>query len=129
VSALGWTSTVPAHSLLAPVRARVIAAAPVMPGVWGVFGTRSSAGMILTPLCCQSIANTIAAIVQEQATVSLSSLFPANAAPSARPRGGIFQTGREDSYGRFDFTLIQKNYTEHRTRPIVKTRPPAALLA
>jgi hypothetical protein len=38
--------TVPAHSLLAPVRACVIAAARFMPGVWGVF--RSSASLVTT---------------------------------------------------------------------------------
>jgi hypothetical protein len=47
--ALGSTTTVPAHNLLAPVRACVIAAARVMPGVWGVLGSSSLAGTILTP--------------------------------------------------------------------------------
>ena len=51
----------PAQSLFAPVRAWVIAAARVIPGVCGVFGSRSLAGTILTPLCCQSMIYTIAA--------------------------------------------------------------------
>jgi hypothetical protein len=60
VFAFGWTTTVPAQSLLAPVRACVMAAARVMPGVWGVLGSRSPAATIFTPSCCQSIIYTIA---------------------------------------------------------------------
>ena len=59
--AFGWTTTVPAQSLFAPVRAWVMAAARVIPGVWGVLGSRSPDGTILTPLSCQSMIYTIAA--------------------------------------------------------------------
>lgn len=55
VLACGWTTTVPAHSLLAPVRACVIAAARVIPGVWGVFESSPPACTIFTPCCFQSI--------------------------------------------------------------------------
>jgi hypothetical protein len=54
--AIGSTTTVPAHSLLAPVRACVIAAALVIPGVCGVFEPRSAARTILMPCSFQSIA-------------------------------------------------------------------------
>src|SRR5271167_4054825 len=46
---------VPAHSLLAPALAWVIAAARVMPDVCGVFKSSSSECTILTPWVSQSI--------------------------------------------------------------------------
>ncbi len=45
--------TVPAHSFWAPTRARSIAAARVMPGVWGVLASSWSPGTTLTPVCFQ----------------------------------------------------------------------------
>src|SRR5262245_27649672 len=47
--------TEPAHSLLAPAIARLIAAARVMPGVCGVFESSLSLEIIFTPLLRQSI--------------------------------------------------------------------------
>src|SRR5260221_14285641 len=47
--------TVPAHNLLAPVRACVMAAARVMPFVCGVFGSNWSLRIIFTPSSRQSI--------------------------------------------------------------------------
>ena len=44
----------PAHRLLAQVRAWVTAAR-VIPGVWGVLRSNSTAGTILTPFRCQSM--------------------------------------------------------------------------
>src|SRR5439155_489581 len=46
---------VPAHNRLAPVRAWVIAAALIIPGVCGVFASRSPARTILMPCSFQSI--------------------------------------------------------------------------
>src|ERR1700693_6206765 len=46
---------VPAHSLLAPALACVIAAARVMPDVCGVFKSSSSERTILTPCFAQSM--------------------------------------------------------------------------
>src|SRR5215203_3284797 len=48
-------STVPAHSLSAPARALVMAAARVMPGVWGVSVSSSPDRTIRTPWARQSI--------------------------------------------------------------------------
>jgi len=47
--------TVPAHSFSAPVRAVVIAAALVMPGVCGVLISSSSPRTTRTPLVRQSV--------------------------------------------------------------------------
>src|SRR5262245_50991451 len=55
--------TVPAHSLLAPVRARVIAAARVMPGVCGVLESSCPARTIFTPCSRQSIFETLSAMI------------------------------------------------------------------
>src|SRR5881628_2131399 len=54
VFALGWIVTVPAQSFRAPARAKSIAAARLMPGVWGVFGSSSCARTTRTPPCFQS---------------------------------------------------------------------------
>jgi hypothetical protein len=48
----------PAHSLSAPVRACVMAAARVMPGFGGVFVSSSPACTILTPYSFQSMSIT-----------------------------------------------------------------------
>src|SRR5580693_7511605 len=45
--------TVPAHSFCAPTRAKLIAAARFMPGVWAVFASSESAGITRTPVCFQ----------------------------------------------------------------------------
>src|SRR5229473_3382176 len=55
VFALGWMVTVPAHSFRAPARARSIAAARDMPGVWAVFGSSSSEWTMRTPCSRQSV--------------------------------------------------------------------------
>jgi len=55
VLALGWILTVPAQSFWAPARARSMAAARFIPGVWGVFGSRSLPRMTRTPWSRQSI--------------------------------------------------------------------------
>src|SRR5215208_3726370 len=47
-------TTVPAQSFSAPARAAVIAAARVIPAVWGVFVSRSPACTTRTPCCRQS---------------------------------------------------------------------------
>lgn len=52
-AASGRTIMVPAHSLFAPVRACVMAAARVIPDVCGVFVSRSPAFKILTPFSFQ----------------------------------------------------------------------------
>src|SRR5258708_7289436 len=49
VLAPAWMTTVPAHSFSAPTRAKLIAAARLMPGVWAVFGSSSPAGWTGTP--------------------------------------------------------------------------------
>src|SRR4029453_536647 len=49
VLALGWMTTVPAHSFSAPARAWVIAAARFMPGVCGVLMSSSLACTTRTP--------------------------------------------------------------------------------
>src|SRR5688572_10447892 len=51
VLALGWMTTVPAQSFSAPARARVIAAARLMPGVWGVLMSSSLECTTRTPSC------------------------------------------------------------------------------
>src|SRR5258706_5303047 len=51
VFALGWITTVPAQSFSAPARAFVIAAARLMPGVWGVLMSNSFACTTRTPRC------------------------------------------------------------------------------
>jgi hypothetical protein len=55
--------TVPAHSLFAPVRACVMAAARFMPGVYGVLGSSWSARIIFTPCSRQSTFGTLLAMV------------------------------------------------------------------
>jgi TctA family transporter len=47
--------TVPAHSFWAPTRAKLIAAARFMPGVWAVLVSSDPAGMTRTPSCFQSV--------------------------------------------------------------------------
>src|SRR6478672_409249 len=47
--------TVPAHSFCAPTRAKLIAAARFMPGVWAVLVSREPAGITRTPSCFQSV--------------------------------------------------------------------------
>src|SRR3970282_270560 len=49
VFALGWITTLPAHSFSAPARAWVIAAARFMPGVCGVFTSSSLEWTTRTP--------------------------------------------------------------------------------
>ena len=70
--ASGWIVTVPAQSFVAPVRAWVIAAARVIPGVCAVLRSSCALGMILTPWSRQfrSDDETISSSVR-----SLSSLF------------------------------------------------------
>src|SRR5215831_6352463 len=55
VLALGSTVKVPAHNLLAPVLAAVIAAARVILGVCGVFRSTWLAGITFTPWSRQSV--------------------------------------------------------------------------
>src|SRR5271156_1097942 len=54
VLASGWTTTVPAQSFCAPVRAWEMAAARVMPGVCGVLVSRLLARTMRRPCVCQS---------------------------------------------------------------------------
>jgi hypothetical protein len=49
--ALGWTTTVPAHSFCAPTRAWEIASARVIPAVCGVFV--SSSPLLMTRMPCR----------------------------------------------------------------------------
>lgn len=51
VLAFAWIVTVPAQSFWAPTRAKLMAAARDMPGVWAVLVSRLSAGTTQTPLC------------------------------------------------------------------------------
>jgi len=55
--------TMPAHNLIAPVRACVMAAARSMPGVCGVLGSSWSARIIFTPCSRQSIFETPLAMI------------------------------------------------------------------
>jgi hypothetical protein len=51
--------TVPAHSFWAPTRAKLMAAARFMPGVWAVLVSSDPAGMTRTPSCFQSVMDMI----------------------------------------------------------------------
>ena len=62
VFASGSMSTVPAQSFSAPARAVVIAAARLIPGVCGVFGSSSPARTMRTPFRRQSFASREAVI-------------------------------------------------------------------
>src|SRR5271165_7619383 len=67
-----------------------MAAARVIPGVCAVLGSRSPPGTILTPLCCQSMTNTIAPLHRAASTdptfrrlTALSALFAQPKPPCA----------------------------------------------
>ena len=76
--ALGWTVTVPAHSLFAPAEACVIAAARVMPGVWGVLGSSSSLRTTLTPCERQSGVDPVVILPQLSSAIAVTSIYACN---------------------------------------------------
>ena len=87
--ALAWIVTVPAQIFWAPTRAKLIAAARFIPGVWAVFGSSWSPGITRTPLVFQSIG----AMGCSRYSVALQALI------------------LEECYGRFVAVLIDRSRT------------------
>src|SRR4051812_33481181 len=75
--------TVPAHSFSAPTRAKLIAAARFMPGVWAVLASSWSPGITRTPVLRQSVC-----VVLMTATISRSAVRASGSKAEFRPECG-----------------------------------------
>src|SRR5260221_7507030 len=98
--------TVPAHNLLAPVRACVMAAARVMPFVCGVFGSSWSLRIIFTPSSRQSIFGASSATIDYIARWQWDNKCENIAVYKLLPKLAVFFQRELQTYGSYESSVL-----------------------